>query len=245
MSDSFFKIALYADSLGLPRQNKVKYEERYLYLVQEKLQESLGLRKIEIKDRAKGAATIEDLYTQFCHDNSYYDLPGDLLILQTGIVECAPRPVNEKTRKIISKLPIWLRERVIKFIHNNRRKLIERNLGLVRMDKNKFQNLYSEFLNYASKLYKNIFVISICPTNPAFEKRSPGFTNNINKYNEVIQTEISKLAAENVFYININKTIMLDYANIDKYILKEDGHHITPMTHAIIATQIIEVLEKK
>jgi len=233
------KIALYGDSLAMPRKAIVKYNERYIYLVQEWIQKKVSPEYIELKDRAKGSVTILDMIEQYEHDSGYYEFPGDILILQSGVVDCAPRPVAQETREKISRMPAFIKKIVVKYLHRNRSKILQKGNAHVRVEKELFFNSVKQFLQRAQKDYKRIYVINVCPTNKKTEEHSPGFTNNINEYNTLIKKAIKETDSPTISLVDINKYINDRFEKIDDYILKEDGHHLTPLGNKIIAEDII------
>jgi hypothetical protein len=240
--NDIYKIALYGDSLACPRHGIVKSHERYIALLEKYIRSQNDIKYLEIRDNAMGGATIEDLYNQFAEDNTYYELPGNILILQTGIVDCAPRPINEKIRGRISRLPHIAKTLAIKYIHKNRASLINKSGGHVKIELTKFVDLMQVFLNEGIKNYQKIFIINICPTNSAIEQHSPGLSRNIEKYNNAIGELVTNTKSEKIHLINVNGLVKNDLNNIDKYIVKEDGHHIHAITHAWIADEIIHCL---
>ncbi len=241
MSDELvYRIALYGDSLACPRQGVVKSNQRYIALLEKYIRSHYSFGYLEIRDKAIGGATIQRLQNEFFEDNTYFELPGDVFILHSGIVDCAPRPVNDQIRGRISKLPNFVRRPIIKYIHNNRAKLLQKNGGFVKTDLNVFMETFNKILDLASSNYKKIFVVNICPTLKQFEDRSPGFTKNINLYNESISNSIKRFS--NVHLVDINTFINKNENQIEKYIVKEDGHHIHPVSHQWIAEQIISYL---
>lgn len=234
------KLALYGDSLALPRINTVKYSERYFFLIQQSLKENNDVNYFELKDRAQGTLTICELLEKYDHDLRYYDYPGDIIIFQVGIVDCAPRPINDKTRGMISKLPNFIKNRIIKYLHKNRNRILKKGKFYVKTEKKVFYNTLETLIKKASNDYKRVYFITICPTNNDTEARSPGFTKNINDYNDLIKKAIVASGCRNILTIDINKYINDRFSDIDLYVTRDDGHHITPLTHSIIADQIIE-----
>ncbi len=234
------KIAVYGDSLALPRKGVVKYNERYFFLIQEWLKNNFIIDYIEVKDRAKGASTITEILKKYEHDAGYYDLPGDIVIFQVGIVDCAPRPINDTRRNRIDRLPNWIKKIAIKYLHNNRSKIIQNGKFYVKTDKELFKITIKKILTKAIIDYTNVYVINICPTNKKTEIHSPGFTKNINEYNDIIYKSIQETGKTNVHLIDIYTYINDRCEAIDDYIVPEDGHHITSHTHRLIADIIIE-----
>jgi hypothetical protein len=238
-----FKLALYGDSLANPRHGIVKSEERYIALIENHLRNKQKYEYFEIRDRAEGGATLSKLYNQYIEDNTYFELPGNILIIHSGIVDCAPRPINEYNRTKISKLPGFLKKTAIKYIHENRAVLLKKNGGYVKTELTKFTELMKNFINEGMNNYDCCFVINICPTNKEIEKHSPGFTNNINAYNDVIYKLIINTGSDKINLVNLNQMIKDNIEEIDKYVVKEDGHHIHAITHHWIAQEIINKLK--
>lgn len=234
-----FKIALYGDSLACARQNVVDTFERYIAITDIFLRNK-HFNYIELRDNAIGGATLPELFNMYMKDNSYFSLPGDILIIHSGIVDCAPRPISDGTRNKISKLPGFIKNIAIKYLHNNRRRLILKGKGYVRTDKRIFQNTLKNFLEHASLNYKKVLIINICPTTPEFEEHSPGLSDSILLYNTIISSTIKTLNYGNVEEVDIYNKIGKSKDAITKFIVEKDGHHIHPITHKLISEAIIE-----
>jgi len=241
MKKGSFRIALYGDSLALPRKDVVSYQERYFYIIQKHLKEQNFAEVWEVKDRAKGAIVISEIVEQYNHDNGYFDLPGDIIIIHSGVVDCAPRPINQQVRGKISKLPSMIKKIVVNYIHKNRSKILQGGKSYVRTEPDVFFKQMTDLVTDASLNYNRVYVINICPTNKQTEAHSPGFTTNIDKYNRLIAKIVEESKNSNVHLIDINKFIMERFDNIDEYVLKVDGHHITPLTNSVIADQILRI----
>ncbi len=239
MNNESIQVRIYADSLALPRLNFVEKNARYLSLLKKKW---LTLyQDIEIIERAKGGSTITDLYEVYCHDNSYFGQTADVMILHVGICDCSPRPIPGILRKIIARLPSFLKKMVIYFLHKNRAVLLKLGLSWKHTPPKLFRKILSKWISEAALNYKKIYVITIAPTNDYFEKHSPGWTKSINAYNDLIKNVIEGSNTKNINLIDIHKIIINDIKNIDSYILKEDGHHLTTTAHEIIAAKLIEM----
>jgi hypothetical protein len=234
-----FKLALYADSLALPRKKIVDHRERYLTIIENWLRNDKGYSEIELKDRARGGITITDIQGLIDHDFGYYDFPGDIAILHCGIVDCAPRPIDEKMRERISKLPSFIKYRVIKYLHNNRSRILKKGRHYVKTNSSTFKEVYGEITDHLSVNYKRVYLVNICPTNTHIEAHSPGFSKNINSYNMIINELMNERAGKNISLIDVNKYITSSSEDIDTFITRDDGHHITPLTHQWIANEII------
>lgn len=242
-TQQIIKLALYGDSLACPRIGIVESNERYIALVEKHLRKFDDSFYLELRDKSKGGATLPDLFSTYIIDNTYYNLPGDYIIIHSGIVDCAPRPINESFKKRINKLPLRVKSIVIKYIHNNRAKLIKSNKGgFVKTKLEIFEEVLRNFLAHASENYKKVFLINICPTNDKIEAHSPGLKANINIYNEKILEVFKSIKTSNIFLIDIYKELQ-SVENINNYIVEEDGHHIHPITHKLIAEKIISFLK--
>src|ERR1041384_6685325 len=96
MSESFadqFVIRVYGDSLALPRAaNNIRCDQTY----PDRLRKFLATARsseVSFYNRAPGGAEIEALYKEFVSDSTYFGKTKGILIVQCGIVDCAPRPI--------------------------------------------------------------------------------------------------------------------------------------------------------
>jgi hypothetical protein len=238
MDQGVLRVRLYGDSLALPRPNYVKSGDRYIAGLSSWWLGQEGVRRIDLCDHAKGSSTVADLYQWFQHDNGYYDESGDVLIIQCGIVDCAPRPVPRWLRRRIPKLPAVLRKPTIQFLHNNRARILAATGGWQQLNAAEFRLFYGRWLAEAVNNFSRIYVINIAPTNQATEVRSPGFTRSIAEYNAIISDVLASLKRDNVFLIDVNALIGKDSENIDNFIVSEDGHHLTALSHQLITEAI-------
>ena len=140
-------------------------------------------------------------------DRKYYGEKVDVCILHEGVVDCAPRPIPRKIRNLISALPEFLKNLIIKFIHNNRSKI--QNLGvkyyLTKPDKfyESYKVMVSQMLNDSKKVY----LINIAPTNEKTENHPPGFTKSIKKYNKIIKEIVNEINSPKLFLIDLYSII--------------------------------------
>jgi hypothetical protein len=230
------RIALYGDSLSLPRPGVVSNGQRYIMRLHDALEERLGVIT-DVLDRGEGGGPISTLLARITHDKNYYREPGFLTVLQSGIVDCAPRPVADSTRERIGKLPSFIRKRIIKYLHNNRTKIILKRF-YVRTEMRTFEKEYAASLEVLGKCYEHVYCVNVCPAPESFEKVSPGVSRQIESYNEVIR----KLAgAAGAKLVDVYSMIHSG-GEIYDFITREDGHHITPLTHEWITNNVLEQL---
>lgn len=240
--NNFISIRLYADSLGLPRIGSVLPVERYFYLLQNYFYEQKKYR-LDIIDRSKPGLTVKDLHYSCYQDSTYFGELTDLIIIQVGIVDCAPRPIPIGLRNFISTLPSFIKSRIINFIHNNRSKLLKYGFKFYTVNKEEFEQIYFKWLSDIIKTTKKIVVINISPTNAKIEAHSPGLEQSIFEYNLIIKNVISKVNSQNIYMIDVERDIIRDKKFIDEYIL-EDGHHISALMHEKIFEKIIQYWDK-
>jgi hypothetical protein len=240
MDQGVFRARLYGDSLALPRPDYVKSSERYISSLSSWWMRHEGVRSVDLCDRAKGSSTVADLYQWYKHDNGYYGESGDVLLIHCGIVDCAPRPVPRWIRRRIPKLPAALRRWTIKFLHDHRARILKLTGGWQQLNAQDFRLFYGRWLKEAVDNFSRIYILNIAPTNQATELRSPGFTDCILEYNAIIAEVVSSLDRDNVFLINVYELVSKDPASIDKFIVSEDGHHLTALSHQLLTEAIIK-----
>ena len=237
MNDNKLIVRYYADSLGLPRKDEVGVNDRYISKLNQFWKNKF---EIEFLDRARANSTIGDLSKWFVEDNRYYGSSADIIILHEGVVDCAPRPIPNKIRKIISTLPKFIKNRVISFLHNNRSKMQKIGIKYYLTKPNDFYFRYKEMVSEMIKISRRVYIINIAPTNEMIEKHSPGFSKSISEYNEIIRKISKEINSNNLFLIDINSIILQSSYNLNQLVFEHDGHHITPLCHKIIADKIIE-----
>lgn len=210
------KIQIFSDSLSLPREipQKVYYEETY----------PAKLSKDHIVVQfSKGAGTIKDLYVQ----TFYYKMfCPDIVILQSGIVDCTPRPftqfeehfftLNYFTRKCKGLLKLltksWLRS--------------VRKVAWTSPKKFKF------FCEQFKKTYPNIpiLAIGILPPCAEYEKQVKGISKRIQEYNNILKEVFDK------WYI--------DTSDMPDQGIMSDHHHMTSSGHLFVYNKIMNLISK-
>ena len=239
---SYYKLGLYGDSLSLSRPDFIDSEERYFYKLINYYKIKHPHAIVETIQRSRASITSTEIAEIIHHDNVYYNWTGEICIIHLGIVDCAPRPIDNSLREKISKWPSLFKNAAIRFLHKNRRKILLKGNAHYVTPINVFESNLKRIFNSSTEKYNKIFVINICPTNSEFEFKSPGLSNAIEKYNEAIRLQVNNIRSEKIKLIDVNRIILEQKENIDEYIMKQDGHHITPKTHQIIFDKIIEAL---
>lgn len=233
-------IQYYSDSLGLPRPGIVDLKQRYIYLLEEWWRKR-GESEIFIINRARGGATIDQLFDTFKEDEGYVTGEKDMLILHEGICDCAPRPVSKSIRRVISRLPGFIRTKIITWLHNNRARLLKNGSVNYLVEKPAYRKILKEWLTQAVKSFKAIYIFTIADTNDTTESHSPGFRNSITAYNDIIKQVAEELNNPRIHVIDMHRILKNSGRPYDELIVADDGHHITPAAHQLYFEEIAKL----
>ena len=196
------KILFLTDSLSLPRVNEkeiVLYEDTYLC----KLRNTF--KNHTIVDSAIGGATIKDLYAQVFY---YKSFKPDLVIIQSGIVDCAPRAYKRIEKKILVELGIISKlKNLTRFLRKNR------GYTLTKM------TLFDNYLSLIKKSFENtpLYSLGILEASDEYETIVPGIKNNIRKYNTILEKHTTYINNSDIPF----KAIMNDHHHLNKH-----GHQL-------------------
>lgn len=204
------RILCIGDSLGLPRE-ECPYESTWFYRLKE---EFVKHEFIDFFDRG---LVIKDALARF--DTYYQYYKPEIVIIQTGVVDCAPRYINE--RKSSVKVIIRLFQKLgCESIFWKIVKLRNRRPNCVFTKYEVFQRIYDDLIQkFISLGVKRIIVIKIGHVAESTLKNSPFFNFNVDKYNQAI-SQICERNPEIVFCAN-----PLDYVSEDDFV---DGYHCNP-----------------
>ncbi|MBC7879028.1 MAG: SGNH/GDSL hydrolase family protein [Anaerolineales bacterium] len=162
-----------------------------------------------------------------------------LMILQIGHVDCAPRPLKKRERNKLSALrPNWLKNQIIRFIHNYRPHLI-RVRGLIQFAP---LNLFKESVNLIVKkaALQNCFtfILPITHVSALQEKREPWYNQEIERYNSILRT----LSSDCIKFIE--QEDLLGQLTPDEYCLTPEDLHLKSFAHERI-THYLEIEIRK
>lgn len=204
------KVMAITDSLGMPRPG-IKYTDTWIF----KLSQSLP--QIHLIDRSKRGTTTNRLSSKDALE--FYD--PDCVIVQLGIVDCAPRYSNKYERKMFDIVPDYISKPYM----NVMKLLRERHPKRSYVD---VSNFHSNIQTYSHKCNENgtaVFLIRIAPPTEIFKNSSKYICESIQQYNMVIQNLSEKF--DNVSLVDpyertddINK-IMIDHEHPNV-----EGHNI-------------------
>jgi len=231
------KILCIGDSLALPGHHNT-YEDTWYYLLKRAFPEydfisffkralttdalvTLGGGEGDVDQRPSGADMLE----------SY--MP-DTVIIQLGIVDCAPRLLRRFEKKILFYLPkilsIWYVD-LVKVIR-------KRDINRTDVPIEKFQKNFENYLDRANSIKtKKVIIIEIAYPDDRMVKKNQGIIYNIEQYNAFINTLQKK-------YPFVKVVSPLDARNHNESIY-EDGYHPNALGHTLIADAIKIILRRE
>ena len=227
------KVVILADSLALPREEvggERCFEVAYPFLLYHSLLRQFGESSPMIIERGMRLRTVETVLTDW-HEQVVLR-NADVVVVHVGVVDCAPRVFLRRENAFIGKRPKWVREPILKFVHNHRRSIIQ-NRPRVYVPLPRFRRHIEEVTEKAkqSQLLSLVYVNIVEPPD-SMEYRSPGFQSNVRAYNEVLSTQMSQ---PNVTLIDLNQLIASEGGSEE---LTLDGVHLRERGHEILAREL-------
>lgn len=212
------KILILTSSEGMPRDfpEKVDYNETWIGLLRKKYKDS------EILQTSIGGGTTYDLLGQADYLKMFHP---DIVFIETGLVDCAPRTLRKGEDAILSRI---LGGRLKRFVSKHELFFLKtRNITFV----NEID--FESNLNKLKHIFRKsqVFAIGILPINENYERFVPGIIKKRNLYDEIIK----KCFNENYIDISImpEDCIMSDY------------QHFTVSGHKVIYNKIICILQNR
>jgi len=228
------KILCIGDSLALPGHLNT-YEDTWFYKLK------IEFPKFDFISFFKRGITTEMLVTMGGGEGGIDNWPfgadcleafcPDIVIVQLGIVDCAPRLLNTLDRVVVKIIPKYLKSLYIKLVKLTRNRKTKNTI--VSLDK--FRSNWINFMNRAIKINTRILVISISLPDSSFSAKNSTIHLNVNKYNN----SLFQLAKE----YNFSITPVLKSNNYNQPIY-EDGYHPNVYGHEIIFNEIKKILNK-
>jgi acyl-CoA thioesterase I len=232
------KVLCIGDSLSLPGHGNV-YEDTWLYKLKQKYPSydfiSFFKRRLttDVLNTMGGGDAFEGAFPIGADCLEHY-MPH-IVIIQLGIVDCAPRLINDKSLiwKIVRRLPKYFTQKYILYLKNNKK----RDPKNVLVSEDKFtSNLKKYFNRCATCGVEKLFFIAIpYPGNEMIEKNPDIITNSI-RYNQIL-----KETASHFSFISLIETLNNKQLSKDIY---DDGYHPSPKGNNLIYADIVSILEK-
>lgn len=235
-------IRVHGDSLTMPRESVgVPYPDTYAELVRAHVAAVHPDAQVHLYNRGRGGQSIKTLFTDYSMDQIYFGSPGgDILILQVGVVDCAPRPIPGWFKWLLGHSPGPVRKPFVSFLHHNRARLMNMGFRFRTTGPAKFTRVLGKWLARAAAEFSRVYVLNIAPTTPEMEAHSPGLSAAIVRYNGLIAETVASLGVDNVHLVDVHARIMEEDEGLERYINPEDGHHITAAGHRMYADAIAE-----
>lgn len=231
-------VKIYGDSLSLPRtQDGIDYGDEFALLIQKEISDVSGVPPI-VYNRSRGGTTVRDLASSYREDRHY--MPGGgIVVIQCGVVDCAPRPLPSFLRKLLGYAPGFFRRPAVNFLHENRARILKAGLGTRLTSQREFGRAMKKWLSDAVLSEELILVVNIAPTIEPVETHSPGFQRSIDDYNFEIKKAVDETASPKVLLIDVNCAIR-ESGEVTDFVNRDDGHHITAKGHSLYAGLLME-----
>lgn len=207
-------VLILTDSLAFPRSEPeaVSYEQTWVALLKRRFPE------IDFVHCGRGGATIEDL---FKHSAYYHGtIKPALVLVQSGIVDCAPRALSVIEQQVLQRLPI---------VGPMLLALVRRNAARLRrwrgMSYTSLAN-YEAWVQAFERLFANVHWIGILPADAEYESRVQDIGAAVNRYNGVL--------------LRRNYISTADFSSRD---IMSDHHHLNAAGHRRLAARLAETIQ--
>lgn len=209
------RILILTDSLALPRESpeNCKYEETWPSIIKNK---GYIVHQVSI-----GGATSATLLSQI---NYHLSFNPDIVIIQVGIVDCAPRFLKKNELFILKKIPFFGRK-IISSLNN---KVVRKVRNINYVNAKSFKKNIIAIKNLISTKTSQVYFLSIIPASLEYEEKLPNISKNIRLYNQII------------YDISFNNYISLDSMPIQG--IMSDHHHINSVGHEYIANILLKTI---
>jgi hypothetical protein len=234
-------IRVYGDSLSLPRvSGGIGHQQTYSEMLVKGISIRLPAIALSLYNRSGGGMTITDLFERYLQDCSYFGAPAhQALVIQCGIVDCAPRPVPPFLRKLIGKLPGPARALITGFLHRARPWLLKAGLSWRMTVPHQFAKVLSRWLAHAASQSARVYVVNIAPTVPSIAVHSPGFEQSIVAYNSLIAMAVAAAPPGSAVLIDVHDVIV-QRDDVTVFVSRSDGHHITSEGNQLYGELILQ-----
>ncbi|RJP80699.1 MAG: SGNH/GDSL hydrolase family protein [Desulfobacteraceae bacterium] len=236
------RIVVIGDSLPLPRiddDNHVLWDKTWPYLLHNELNKDGN--HYEVINCSIRSRTIETVTGHDFNEHILWKKP-DIIILQVGIVDCAPRIFSRKEKLILglSFIPDFIRQKIIKHRSQKRKEILRKNpLGKVYTKPEEYHRYIEDFFVKIKSLSWEIKII-ILPilSNSILEEKSPGHNHNAQVYNDILKDACIKYHAR---WIDPEKFLQAEpYHNL----FCADGYHLDKEGNRYTANLVMEALQQ-
>lgn len=212
------RILVLTDSLGLPRDTPevVFYEQTWPNLLKKE--------GYEVIQASVGGGTIIDLYRQAAY---YMVCSPDIVVLQVGIVDCAPRMLTQNENYFFNNFKVT--RAVLGVITPHFGNYIRK----VRKAYYVKPKLFIYYLNLLLSFFQNskVYCIGILPICAEYEVKAQGISKRAEAYNKILK---------NIFKERFISTYGIPFSGI-----MSDFHHLNPEGHKYVFLKVISMLRNE
>jgi lysophospholipase L1-like esterase len=190
------------------------------------LRERLGAAGWGVEHRSSSGAAVDDIGRTARQIAP--ELHPAAVVIQLGIVDCAPRPLRPSEREFLERIrPRLLRSAIVRFLHEFRATVI-RYRGLIqRTEIASFEQHFRQLLEDCLAVTSRVAILPIFPATSSILARNPRLATEIDKYNAVMRSDPRAVvfAASEVF----------DGASIEALSVAPESVHLNQRGHELVA----------
>ncbi|GAB3415021.1 SGNH/GDSL hydrolase family protein [Massilia agilis] len=208
------KILFITDSLGFPRAEPefVGYDDTYLARLKTRFPDC------DFIHQGRGGATIVDLFKHSAYFHK--TIAPDLVFVQAGVVDCAPRALSVVEQQVISRLPV---------IGGLLARAVKRHAPMMRRVRQMTYTplpVFADYMHRFEELFSPVYWIGILPVSAEYESKLEGMQRSSDAYNAVLRTG------------RFVDTAGLDPATM----IMTDHHHLNAAGHARMADILADTI---
>lgn len=227
-----------ADSAALPRGEKwgnIPHEATYPSKLDHILRAELGPESPLVIERGMRYRTMQDVLRDW-EDEIALKRP-EILILQVGGSDCAPRVFSRRQREVIERLPARYRDGIISFERKYRRALISLFPSKVYVSYHKFRGNVADIIRRSRELgMLQVIIVNIIPISQNLEFQLPGARKNVEQYNKVFDAYRGDPL---VTIVDLNHQ-MIEWGGPDE--LTIDGMHMNTRGQFLLAQELANLV---
>lgn len=235
------KIAIIADSMCLPRGEKegdVPFEATYPIVLEDTFNNYVNKeKKPRFIVKGKRSRTLLEVKDEWKEVIDF--IKPEIVIVNVGITDCAPRILNEKKRKIVDGIKIdFVKNSIINYLKKNRTKLILKDPTKRFVTIEVFEKEYKNIINYLTPKTQKIIFIGILNVSEDLERKSPGYLESVKLYNSVLSSGADN---KKIYFLDVNKEF--EQNNFNECRL-DDGYHFSVKGNSIVAGALFDILRQ-
>jgi lysophospholipase L1-like esterase len=238
MSDVYrpkHRIVVIQDSMGMTRpaegdQPRVTYEETWAKRFEHRVCQSFDAEVITYGQREKTSRALASDVDQYVALNQ-----PDIVVLQVGLVDAVPRIISWRERQVLRLVPKGTREKFVDLRKDQRQaRMMDGNpLAKVYVPPDSFRRNLQNFLDESNRQNGQCkyIMIPIIANTEKMEKKSPGYTQNLALYNQIVR---------DVFGGDV-----VDVPRLPESAYRPDGYHFNSEANGIVAKAVYDALTSR